>query len=632
MKLGTKINLVLVAVIAITLTAAFWVIVSIEGRNLKNQVVNDANAVAEILRLDIERMFNQINAQGVHLQDIVDEIGKIPGVEYVTVNDADKKYVAATDHALIGQEIAPSDVAVINELKAKRVPVSVRSDAGNGYDLERYIPIFIDPKDPQSKLINIIEVEVATRTKSANDVAEAEKLLQVIVASVEQSARAIIVTRNDDFSALQKITDNVTHFYFFDAFVVFDNKLEVIANTGDGKSKEKFVSGGAEVNKLRESILAGKEISGEVEIVENGKTIIVRVIPIPSFDEVTDTIKNVGLIEIHIAKDSYEARVMELRIRMLGVGIVFTAILAIVLAVILEREVVGPIRRYSMVARKIADGDLNQSVEHHSNDEIGRFGEVFNSMVANLRELDKMKSDFISVAAHQLRTPLSGIKWVLKLLLDGDLGEINEEQRGMIMRSYETGVKMSQLVDDLLNVSRIDNDKYGYKIEKNDFMRLLNVLVENVGLSAKERNIEVRLDNRAGNIPEFMFDKDKLLIAIQNVVDNAIKYTLPGGNVTIAVDRQGDYLEIKVTDTGVGIPKAEIPKLFSKFFRATNVVHLQTDGSGLGLFIVKSIVIRHGGQLWVDSEEGRGTTIAVVIPTNPDLLPKEPIQEGASVA
>jgi len=632
MKLGTKINLVLVAVIAITLTAAFWVIVSIEGRNLKNQVVNDANAVAEILRLDIERMFNQINAQGVHLQDIVDEIGKIPGVEYVTVNDAEKKYIAATDHALIGQEIAPSDIAVINELKTKRTSVSVRSDAGNGYDLERFIPIFINPNDPSSKLINIVEVEVATRTKSANDIAEAEKLLQVIVASVEQSARAIIVTRNDDFAALQKITDNVTHFYFFDAFVVFDNKLEVIANTGDGKSKQKFVGGDAEVKKLREDILAGKEISGEVEIVENGKTIIVRVIPIPSFDKASDTITNVGLIEIHIAKDSYEARVMELRIRMLGVGIVFTAILAIVLAVILEREVVGPIRRYSMVARKIADGDLNQSVEHRSNDEIGRFGEVFNSMVANLRELDKMKSDFISVAAHQLRTPLSGIKWVLKLLLDGDLGEINEEQRGMILRSYETGVKMSQLVDDLLNVSRIDNDKYGYKIERNDFMRLLNMLVENVGLSAKERNIEVRLENRAGNIPEFLFDKDKLLIALQNVVDNAIKYTLPGGNVTIAVDRQGDYLEIKVTDTGVGIPKAEIPKLFSKFFRATNVIHLQTDGSGLGLFIVKSIVIRHGGQLWVDSEEGRGTTIAVVIPTNPALLPQEPAPGETSAA
>ncbi|MCK9344684.1 MAG: ATP-binding protein [Candidatus Pacebacteria bacterium] len=621
MKLGTKINLVLVAVIAVTLTIAFWIIISIEGRNLKSQVVNDADAVTDILRLDIERMFTQIQAQSTYLQDIVDEIGRIPGVEYVTVSDVDNKYIAATNHSLIGQGISQTDLASIEEIKTKRVSFTKKDDAGNYYDLERYIPIFIDANDQQSKLINIIEVEVTTRSKSAADIAEAEKLLQVIVASVEQSARAIIVTRNEDFAALQKITDNVTHFYFFDAFVVFDSQLSVIANTGDGK--EKFVNDPIEYKKVREDVLAGKNPFGEIERVENGKTIIMRVVPIPSRDEKTGVVKNIGLIEIHIAKDAYESRVGELRLRMFGVGIVFTAVLAVVLAIILEREVVGPIRRYSLVARKIADGDLNQKVEHHSNDEIGRFGEVFNSMVANLRELDKMKSDFISVAAHQLRTPLSGIKWVLKLLLDGDLGEVTEEQKGMLTRGYETGVKMSQLVDDLLNVSRIENDKYGYKLETNDFMKLLSTLVENTVLPSRERNIEVRFENRAGTIPDFVFDKDKLLIALQNIVDNAIKYTLPSGKVTIVVERQGDYVEVKVSDTGVGIPKAEIPKLFSKFFRAANVIHLQTDGSGLGLFIVKNIIVRHGGQLWVDSEEGKGTTMAVVIPTNPELLPKQ---------
>lgn len=630
MKLGTKINLVLVVVIAITLTVAFWALISVEGRSLKKQVVNDANAVADILRLDIERMFNQIQEQGVALQDIVDEIGKISGVEYVTVSDVDNKYIAATDHEIINETINPSDTEVLKEIKTKRTPVSIKNNAGSYYELEQYIPIFIDPNDSNSELINIIEVEVSTRTKSVADVAEAEKLLEVIVSSVERSARAIILTRNGDFIELQKITDNVTHFYFFDAFVVFDSQLAVIANTGDGK--DKFANDPIEYKKIREDTLSGKIPYGETERIENGKTIIMRVLPIVSTDKVTGVSKNIGLIEIHIAKDAYMAKVSELRLRMLGVGVVITIILAVVLAFILEKEVVGPIRRYSVVARNIAQGDLEQRVEYHSNDEIGRFGEVFNSMVASLHELDKMKSDFISVAAHQLRTPLAGIKWVFKLLLDGDLGEVTEEQKGILTRGNETGEKMSKLVDDLLNVSRIENDKFGYKIEKNSFMKLLDVLMENVSLSAQERNIEVKLENRAGEIPDFSFDKEKLLIAIQNIVDNAIKYTLPGGKVSVEVEKQGvDYIQVKVTDTGVGVPKAEIPKLFSKFFRATNVIHLQTDGSGLGLFIVKNIIIRHGGQLWVDSEEGKGTTIAVVVPTNPDLLPKEEEKEASSL-
>jgi len=190
---------------------------------------------------------------------------------------------------------------------------------------------------------------------------------------------------------------------------------------------------------------------------------------------------------------------------------------------------------------------------------------------------------------------------------------------------------MIQLVNDLLNVSRIENGKFGYKFEKNDFMKLLNTLVENTVLPSKERNIEVILENRVGTIPDFMFDPEKLLIALQNIVDNAMKYTLPGGKVTIVVERQGDYIEVKVSDTGVGIPKDDIAKLFSKFFRAANVIHLQTDGSGLGLFIVKSIIMRHGGQIWVDSVEGKGTTFTVVVPVIAELLPKDDVAPGPGV-
>lgn len=501
MKLGTKINLVLATVVAVTLTIAFWVIISIEGANLKQQAVNDAATVTDVLRLDVERMFNQINGQ-------------------------------------------------------------------------------------------------------------------------QRSSGATII-HTEDISVLQDIADSVGSSGLISSLVVFNRKLEVVAITGGEKNE--LANDSANYKQLREDTLAGKNSIGEAERVYNGKEIIMRVVPIVSKDMNTGAIINIGLIEVHILKSSYESRIGELKIRMFAVGIIFTAILIIVLAVILEREVVGPLRRYSVVAKKISDGDLSQKVEYHSNDEIGEFGAVFNTMVANLHELDKMKSDFISVAAHQLRTPLSGVRWVLKLLLDGDLGAISDDQKGMVERGYENSERMSQLVDDLLNVSRMENGKLGYKIEKNSFMSLLSTLVENTELQAKERNVKVVLENHAGEISDFSFDKEKLLTAFQNIVDNAMKYTMPGGKVTISVDKKGDYLEVKVADTGVGIPKDEIPKLFSKFFRAANVVHLQTEGSGLGLFIVKNIIIRHGGQIWVESEEGRGTTITIKIPVIDELLPTSEI-------
>lgn len=627
MKLGAKINLVLVTVTAVVLTIAFWIIVSIEASAMKVQVLNDAETAGNIFHSEIERMFKQIHDQRVRLQNTIDELSEIEGVVYINVTNMDGIHIATTNHALAGTKAKESDLKFIEEIQKKGKVSDERNDKGSYYELERRIPIHFIHGDATSRIVNVIEVEVGTRSKNYADIAQAEKLLQVISASIEQAARSIIVTREEDITAMQKITDSVVdlgktseideHGFYHD-FIIFDEKLNIVANTGG--EKDEFKDDQDEYKKYREDILAGKITEARYDRVhENFKT-LVRVLPLRVIDN--NGSKIVGVKEIHILASAYTDKITMLVLRMIGIGIVFTAVLVIVLAIILRREVVGPIMRYSQIAQKVAEGDLSQKIEYTSNDEIGRFGSVFNSMVMSLRELDRLKSDFISVAAHQLRTPLSGVKWVLKLLLDGDMGPINDDQKGMLKRGFETNEKMIQLVNDLLNVSRIENGKFGYKIEKNDFNKLLQTLLENASLPAQSRNIEVRLEKH-GPVPDFYFDPEKLLIALQNLVDNAVKYTLPGGRVLVITTQQGDYLQVKIMDTGVGIPKAEIPKLFSKFFRATNVIHLQTDGSGLGLFIVKSIIIRHGGQIWVDSEEGKGTTFTVLVPLIAELLPKE---------
>lgn len=620
MRLGTKINILLVTVSIAVFAVAFLFIIKIESSNIQRQVTTDSKTLAGILYDNITRMFEQIYADEKSLQTIVDKLSRIEGVKYIDVASVDGYYVATTDHNLVGQKVSDIDAHYIDQIKTSKKPSVVQKDEGAFFEFESRIPIY-SSDDESSDIIDIIEVEVITKTKSATDVLSAKKLLEAISVSIEQSARSIVLTRNEDIKAIQKITDDVVDFNYFHDLIVFDKLLNVIASTGS--LKVEFMDEAEDQHRrAREDVLSGKaEVT--YERVHRGSSDTVRVIPIKI--KTGKSMETIGLLEIHVLSTSYKERVNALILRMVGVGVVLTAVLVIVLAVILRREVVIPITKYSIIAKKIADGDLSQKVEHTSDDEIGQFGDVFNSMVQNLRELDKLKSDFISVAAHQLRTPLSGVKWVLKLLLDGDLGAINEDQKGMLKRGYETNEKMIQLVNDLLNVSRIENGKFGYKFEKNDFMKLISTLIENTALPSQARNIDVRLENRAGIIPDFMFDPEKLLIALQNIVDNAMKYTLPGGRVTIVVERQGDYIEVKVSDTGVGIPKADIPKLFSKFFRAANVIHLQTDGSGLGLFIVKSIIMRHGGQIWVDSTEGKGTTFTVVVPVVEGLIPKDEV-------
>ena len=617
MKLGTKINLLLVTVATIVFSLGFFVIINIESSSLQKQVSSDTNTIKEILRDNIERMFSQINAGEGQLQAIVEKLSKIEGVKYIDVASVDGYYIATTNRNLVGQKVSDIDASYIAKILTDGKIVHVKKDEGAFYEFESRIPIRTD-NDINSKIIDVIEVEVITKTKSASDADSAQKLLQAISVSIEESARSMMLLKNEDISAIQKITDDVLKFNYFHDLIVFDKFLNVVASTGN--AEEEFLNSPEEHRRVRENVLSGKE-EKQYDRIHRGSRDIVSVSPISA--EIDDKTEIVGVLEVHIRRASFEEKVNELVLRMVGVGIILTAVIVIVLAIILRREVVAPITKYSEIAKKIADGDLSQKVEDISDDEIGQFGDVFNSMVANLRELDRLKSDFISVAAHQLRTPLSGVKWVLKLLLDGDLGSVNDDQKGMLKRGFDTNEKMIQLVNDLLNVSRIENGKFGYDFKKNDFMKLVQLLVENTELLSKERNIEVRLENRATNLPEFLFDPEKLLIALQNLVDNAVKYTLPGGRVTIIVERQGDYVQVKVSDTGVGIPKEDLPKLFSKFFRAANVIHLQTDGSGLGLFIVKNIILRHGGQIWVDSEEGKGATFIVVIPVIAELLPKE---------
>ncbi len=228
--------------------------------------------------------------------------------------------------------------------------------------------------------------------------------------------------------------------------------------------------------------------------------------------------------------------------------------------------------------------------------------------------IEKMKTEFVSLAAHQLRTPLSAIKWTLRMILDGDLGEVSEEQKELMRRTYKSNERMISLVNDLLNVTRIEEGRYLFKPISTDIKPIVQSVVDFYKGEAEKRKLELEFKILNEKIPSAVLDVEKIRLTIQNLIDNAVRYTLPGGKVTISLDCDGKEIKISVKDNGVGISQSQQKRIFTKFFRSDNVIRMETEGTGLGLFIAKNIIEAHGGSISFESEEGKGSTFYFTLP------------------
>jgi len=258
-----------------------------------------------------------------------------------------------------------------------------------------------------------------------------------------------------------------------------------------------------------------------------------------------------------------------------------------------------------------------QTVENEllrANRELLKLNVVYSKVNRRLKEIDQMKTEFISVASHQMRTPLSAVKWVLRMLLDGDLGQLNNQQVEMLTKGYQTNERMILLINDLLNVSRIEEGRFQYRFVHMSIEEVVESVIQELYNLIKKRSIKFVYNVKKGEIPKLNFDPQKIRLVVQNLIDNAVKFTPPGGKVTVHLTSDGVDVNFSVSDSGVGIPTPQQHRIFSKFFRADNVVRMQTDGSGLGLFIVKNVIDNHHGRVWFESTEGKGTTFTFSLP------------------
>ena len=244
--------------------------------------------------------------------------------------------------------------------------------------------------------------------------------------------------------------------------------------------------------------------------------------------------------------------------------------------------------------------------------------------VANrhLQELDKAKDEFISMASHQLRTPLTTIKGYLSMMLEGDAGPISPGQKDFVQFAYDASERMVNLISDLLNISRLNAGRFLIQRTPTDMVQMIGEEVHQLQNHADAKHIKLIFDKPDHPLPPAEIDENKTRQVIMNFIDNAIYYTQKG-EVKVTLEQTGDMVHLEVHDTGIGVPEAARRKLFTKFYRAENAQTVRPDGTGLGLYLAKRVIQDQDGTIIFNSVEGKGSTFGFELPFKPKPVKHE---------
>jgi signal transduction histidine kinase len=279
---------------------------------------------------------------------------------------------------------------------------------------------------------------------------------------------------------------------------------------------------------------------------------------------------------------------------------------------LLARAIASPLRRLTHAAGAVAQGRFDQQVPVRSRDELGRLSRVFNDMISRLRAARQMQVDFVANVSHELRTPLTAVKGTVETLRDGAVNDPEVRDRFLETVERETD-RLIRLVNDLLLLSRADSEALNLRREPLNLAALTQATVERLESQAQGVVLKV---SAGPNTPLAWADPDRVEQVLLNLLDNAIKYSRPGGAVTVRVESglEGAAL-VQVRDEGIGIPAEDLDRIGQRFYRADKARSRAQGGSGLGLAIAQALVQAHGGKLWVQSQENVGTTVSFTLPS-----------------
>lgn len=232
---------------------------------------------------------------------------------------------------------------------------------------------------------------------------------------------------------------------------------------------------------------------------------------------------------------------------------------------------------------------------------------------AQLQRLDKAKDEFVSMASHQLRTPLTSVKGYISMVLEGDAGEITPAQKHLLSEAFTSSERMVHLISDFLNVSRLQTGKFLIDKRPIDLARIVEQEIDSLQTTAASRNLSFEY-HKPAKFPLLNLDEAKFRQVIMNFADNALYYSKENTVIHVRLALEGSWVTFHVKDTGIGVPRAEQSQLFSKFYRASNARKQRPDGTGVGLFLAKKVIDAHGGEVVFASAEGKGSTFGFRLP------------------
>jgi signal transduction histidine kinase len=320
-----------------------------------------------------------------------------------------------------------------------------------------------------------------------------------------------------------------------------------------------------------------------------------------------------GVFELY---QDYDARVASHARRTVlpvaGFLLLALLVLCAILVPILRRVTAAVEVRNRRLVQQAATLERSLAAAQEARSEAEAARRAFAEQNKRLLELDRLKDEFLSLVSHELRTPLTSIRGYLDLVLDEEAGELNQEQRRFLQAVERNSGRLLRLVGDLLFVAQADAGRLSLERAKVDLAELAAHCVEGAAPAASEKSVTLIL--LADSVPALVGDRGRLAQVLDNLVSNALKFTPEGGKVEVRTRSDGDHVTLEVEDTGIGIPAADQPRLFERFFRSSVADDRAIPGTGLGLAIVKAIVEAHEGRISIESREGEGTTFRVELP------------------
>jgi signal transduction histidine kinase len=298
------------------------------------------------------------------------------------------------------------------------------------------------------------------------------------------------------------------------------------------------------------------------------------------------------------------------------------AIISLLIARFLARGLTQPLRDMAEAASRMARGDYRQRVEVNSRDEVGRLAEAFNRMAGEMEGLERLRRDLVANVSHELKTPLAALRARLENLLDG----VEEPNSAVLATMLQQSERLSRLVDELLDLSRLESGDVPLHLEPVDIAPLVERVVSEVEVARPERLLRVRTELPA-DLPSVTADRERLHQVLFNLLDNAFRFTPSGGAVTIGAVRQNGSCEVFVEDTGPGIPPEHLGLVFERFYRVDPSRSRDDGGTGIGLAIARSVVDAHGGRIWAETKDGGGATFRFVLPLDGPRRKREHVRE-----